>query len=662
MFLKIKKSAARFSLRHVLPAAIILVSALLLYGLLFPSCCGRKYIGFFPGKGVRFYNGSFWRDYSDGLPSGIETVYMISDSKGNLYLTTLFSGIFRRGANDSAWKNISSDEFRRRTQLTEVQEYRKISAFCIDPANESRLYLATKHTIYVSSDSGTSWNRMNIKNNKNSYYYTSLAVFDGLLYAGTSFNGVLAIKNGVVTELTEGVPKEYYVGPFYFCEGVSALGGSNGRLYSGYLFGRGVAESTDRKKWAPINAAFSKTATEGVYCIAPFNSRLFIASNEAVYEYDLKHKSLSVSDLQRELEKSFSGRGPSMLFVYASDVNPPLFVKRNIAVYDIEKSSDAGKRRGLYVSWDMIDKDFKGFLEIVERTGVNAVIIDVKDDSGVINAPVNSKTASEIGAVKNTKIREIINSLHKKNIWVVARNVTFKDKKLYEAYSGKYAILDKVTGKPWLGLPRERWCDPYSRFVRDYNIEIAKETAKLGFDEIQFDYIRFPTDGPTGRCVYRYRDKEDVFKSEIMGDFLQQARRETGVPVSADIYGFNAWYGFGNLIGQDIEFMSRFVDVICPMIYPSHFCALFYNRYPVAEKPYQIVKDSTLRAIYLSGKRAVIRGWIQGFDYLSPTWGPDYIRGQIKGVEDGGAGSWALWNPAGDHSMADKALSGNRHR
>lgn len=101
---------------------------------------------------------------------------MISDSKGNLYLTTLFSGIFRRGANDSAWKNISSDEFRRRTQLTEVQEYRKISAFCIDPANESRLYLATKHTIYVSSDSGTSWNRMNIKNNKNSYYYTSRGI------------------------------------------------------------------------------------------------------------------------------------------------------------------------------------------------------------------------------------------------------------------------------------------------------------------------------------------------------------------------------------------------------------------------------------------------------------------------------------------------------
>ena len=143
-----------------------------------------------------------------------------------------------------------------------------------------------------------------------------------------------------------------------------------------------------------------------------------------------------------------------------------------------------------------------------------------------------------------------------------------------------------------------------------------------------------------------------------MGDFLQQARRETGVPVSVDIYGFNAWYRFGNIIGQDIQFLSRFVDVICPMIYPSHFCASFYSRYPVADKPYYIVKDSTIRSIYLSSKRAVIHGWLQDFNYLSPTWGPDYILKQIKAVDDGGAYSWSLWNPAGDHSMSDRALSG----
>jgi hypothetical protein len=137
----------------------------------------------------------------------------------------------------------------------------------------------------------------------------------------------------------------------------------------------------------------------------------------------------------------------------------------------------------------MINTNFKGFLDIVERNGFNAVVIDVKDDHGIINAPIESKTAKELGAVRNTNIKDIIRQLHAKGIYVIARNVTFKDKKMYEAYNSKYAIWDKFSNKPWVGLPREKWCDPYSKFVRDYNIEIARETAKLGFDEIQFDYI-----------------------------------------------------------------------------------------------------------------------------------------------------------------------------
>ncbi|HPS58081.1 MAG TPA: putative glycoside hydrolase [Spirochaetota bacterium] len=656
-----KNLAEKLSVRRILIFALVFFAAVILWNtVLFPENGDYKYIGFFPGKGIRAYDGDSWRDYSDGLPSGFEAVYIISDSKGNLYLTTEYSGIFRRCNNDSKWRDISSFMFKRRTQLEGVDEYRNISSFCIDPADESRLYLGTKHTLYVSHDSGASWNRINILNNKNSYYYTSLAVVNGVLFAGTSFNGVLKIINGRVDELIDGVPKEYYVGPFHFCEGVSALAEGNGVLYSGYLFGRGVVESADHRKWNPVNASFSKTPTESVYGIVPLKDKLFISSDETVYEYDLKNKKLSVSGLQRELEESYERKGPAMLFVRASEKNPALFVKRNTAVYDIEKNTDAGERRAVYVNWGMIDNNFMGFLELVERNKFNAVIIDVKDDFGVINAPVDSQTAREIGAIKNTNIMDIIKALHDKDIWVVARNVTFKDKKLYEAYSGKYAILDKVTGKPWVGLPRERWCDPYSKFVRDYNIEIARETAKLGFDEIQFDYIRFPTDGLTGRCRFRYREKDDTFKSEIMGDFLQQARKEAGVPVSVDIYGFNAWYRFGNIIGQDIQFLSRFVDVICPMIYPSHFCADFYSRYPVAEKPYHIVKDSIIRSIYLSNKRVVIRGWIQDFNYLSPTWGPDYILKQIKGVDDGGAYSWSLWNPAGDHSMSDRALSGKK--
>ena len=615
------------------------------------------YIGYFPGEGIKGYDGSSWHDMSEGLPGNIEAEYITSDTNGTLYLTTEYSGIFRRSVSDHKWIDISSPSLRRRTQLNNIDEYRSISAFCIDPADQSKLYLATKHVLYKSSDSGISWQKINVVDNKNSYYFTSLAVTDNVLYAGTSFNGVVCITPAATTEINDGVPKEFYVGPFNFCEGVSAIAVCNGKLYSGYLFGRGVVESSDLKIWSAVNIPVKNEKTEGVYGINQFKDKVLISTTEAVYSYSPKEKKIELSTLNGELEKSYKSNGPAMLFVKGNEKNPPIFVKRNIAEYKIEEKSKSGNKQALYVSWSMIDKNFKGFTDILLRNRFNAVVIDVKDDFGIINAPVDSKLARELGAVKNTNIKEIIKQLHDKGIYVIARNVTFKDKKLYEAFGGKYAIWDKVTNRPWVGLPREKWCDPYSKFVRDYNIEIARETAKLGFDEIQFDYIRFPTDGLVGRCLYRYREKDDTFKSEIMGDFLQQARKEAGVPVSIDIYGFNAWYRFGNLIGQDIQFLSRFVDAIYPMVYPSHFGPSFYTRYSGLERPYMIVRDSTIRSIYLSRGRTVIRPWIQDWNYNSPSWGPDYILKQVKGVNDGGGKSYSFWNPGGDHSMADKALS-----
>lgn len=616
-----------------------------------------KYIAFFPGEGIKEYDGNSWHDFSDGLPDKLQAEYITSDRNGTLYLTTEYSGIFKRRTGDNQWTDISSPLFKRRTQLADISEYRSISAFCIDPTDQEKLYLATKHILYKSLDGGRTWHKINVVDNKNSYYFTSIAVTENVLYAGTSFNGIVRITSSSTTEINDGVPKEYYVGPYYFCEGVSAISAYNGKIYSGYLFGRGVVESSDFKKWNFLNMPVKNEKTEGVYGISPFKDRIFVSTTDAIYSYSIKEKKFEVSSLQKEIEKSYKTDIPSLLFVKGGEKNPPVFIKRNFTGNSVEDKSRSGNKQALYVSWSMINSNFKGFLDILIRNKFNAVVIDVKDDFGNINAPVDSQIARELDAIKNTNIKDIIKQLHDKGIYVIARNVTFKDKKLYEAFGGRYAIWDKVTNKPWVGLPRERWCDPYSKFVRDYNIEIARETAKLGFDEIQFDYIRFPTDGLTGRCLFRYREKDDTFKSEIMGDFMQQARKEAGVPVSIDIYGFNAWYGFGNLIGQDIQFLSRFVDAVYPMVYPSHFGPSFYVRYSGLERPYMIVRDSTIRSIYLSRGRTVIRPWIQDWNYNSPGWGPEYILKQVKGIHDGEGKSYSFWNPGGDHSMADKAFS-----
>ncbi|MCL1833005.1 MAG: hypothetical protein FWG49_00725, partial [Leptospirales bacterium] len=639
----------------------VLLGALIFGLLIFTAACSGKdflYIGFFPGEGIKGYNGSSWKNISQGLPKDFEAEYIISDSAGTLYLTTEYSGIFKRSVSDSEWIDISSPLFKRRTQLDGVDEYRSISAFTIDPNDRSKLYLATKHVLYKSSDSGKSWSKINVLNNKNSYYFTSLAVVGDVIYAGTSFNGIVSIAKDSTKEINEGIPKEYYVGIFHFCEEVSSIAHINNRLYTGYLFGRGMRETADQKRWGVLDIPIKNEKTEGVYGIAPFNDTIFVSTTETVYEYNMSDKKFEESKLQKRVEKSYSDKAPAMLFVNAGETNPSLFIKRNVAEYTMEETSKWGDKQALYVSWGMIETNFKRFMEILLRNKFNAVVIDVKDDFGIINAPIESKTASELGVIKNTNIKDIIKQLHDHGIYVIARNVTFKDKKLYEAYNNKYAIWDKATNRAWVGLPREKWCDPYSKFIRDYNIEIAKETAKLGFDEIQFDYIRFPTDGQIGNCKYRYRENDDTFKSEIMGDFLQQASREVDIPISIDIYGYNAWYRFGNLIAQDIQFLSRFVHAIYPMVYPSHFGVSFYSRYPAAEKPYMIVRDSSIRSIYHSRKRTVIRQWIQGWNYLSPTWGPDYILKQVKGVIDGGGRSYSFWNPRGDHSMADRAFNG----
>jgi hypothetical protein len=650
-------STKKCLLRHLLKHSAVTVFLILLS---FSSCRAKtsdfSSIAFFPGEGLKGYNGSSWSDFSEGLPKDIIPENITSDSKGTLYLGTEYSGLFKRSVTDDKWTNIATQDLRRRTQLQGVSEYRKISSFCVNPTNDSIIYAGTKHALYMSSDAGKTWQHVLISNNKNSYYFTSITVAQGILYAGTAFNGIVKIVNGRAEEINNGIPKEYYVGKDHFCEEVSALAFRDGTLYSGYLFAKGMYESKGAL-WKQ-SLALKDSFTEGIHCIAPYNNALLITTDDAIYEYTPSDGKTVVSPINAETRKSVAGKNPTLLFLLKTQSRPALLVKNTAVKYTVEKKTKAGEKHALYVSWSMIDKNFSRFLDIAVRNKFNAVIIDVKDDYGVINAPIQSKTASEIGAVRNTNIKEIVKSLKAKGIWTIARNVTFKDKKLYEAYNGKYAILDRSTNQPWVGLPRERWCDPYSKFVRDYNIEIAKETVKLGFDEIQFDYIRFPTDGPTGRCYFRYKENTDTFKSEILADFLQQAKQETGVPISVDIYGFNGWYHFGNNIGQDLEYLSRFVDVICPMIYPSHFGASFYQRYSKEERPYWIVRDSTIRSIYLSRNRAVIRPWIQDFNYLSPTWGTEYILKQMKGIADSGGNSYSFWNPAGDHSMADRALQG----
>ena len=370
-----------------------------------------------------------------------------------------------------------------------------------------------------------------------------------------------------------------------------------------------------------------RSGAKGPYCVygmMPRGEHMMIATSSGVFL--VKRADLSVTADTTPSPAGSLPRGIRPVFLSAV-VDEPAY--SSLVLLDAAPGSGkkpdarADARKALYAGAPGTAGRTESILATINRCGMNAVVIDMKDDLGDINFASSDAVAREIGAIKKkTGAQEIIRRYKDASVYTIARCVVFKDRALFRAYDGKYAIRNALTGAPWRGSPNEHWVDPHSDFVRRYNIAIAMELQKAGFDEIQFDYIRFPSDGPTRLCRYAYREQADTFKSEAITDFLALAKAHLSAPVSVDIYGFNACYRFGNRIGQDIEELSRVADVICPMVYPSHFGTRYLRHLKGDEHPYRIVLDSGTRAHVLAGEDVLIRPYLQAFKMLSPTWGP----------------------------------------
>lgn len=199
------------------------------------------------------------------------------------------------------------------------------------------------------------------------------------------------------------------------------------------------------------------------------------------------------------------------------------------------------------------------------------------------------------------------------------------------------------------------WLNPYNSESWDYIVDIAEEAASKGFNEIQFDYVRFPTDGNTK--IIDYGASAGKPKAEAIAEFLAYGRdrlSKKGVVVSADVFGLVTTAADDMHIGQHLESIARSVDVICPMVYPSHYGK---GSYGVAEpdfEPYKIVNRSMsvakgrVDAIKDVSRKAVLRPWLQDFtaSYLPKYqhYGAAEVRAQIKATYDAGAEEWLLWN------------------
>jgi hypothetical protein len=293
-------------------------------------------------------------------------------------------------------------------------------------------------------------------------------------------------------------------------------------------------------------------------------------------------------------------------------------------------------------------------LNLLEATELNALVIDIKGDRGMIAYPSAIPLAAQVGAQSTITIKDLqdlITTLRGKGIYTIARIVTFKDNPL--ALARPDLAVKTRDGHIWHDRERLAWTDPFKQEVRDYNIAVAVEAAKSGFDEIQFDYVRFPD----ARGLVFSQPNTQKNRINAIAEFLQEAKtrlRPYNVFLAADIFGYVCWNFDDTDIGQKLEELTPYLDFTSPMLYPSGYhLGIPGYRNPVAH-PYEIVYLSLKKAKERTGLPAMrFRPWLQAFrDYAfdrRPFTGKE-IRAQIKAAEDFGSNGWMLWNPRNTYS------------
>ena len=303
------------------------------------------------------------------------------------------------------------------------------------------------------------------------------------------------------------------------------------------------------------------------------------------------------------------------------------------------------------------------YFDLLEQNKLDTLVIDMKDDFGFVRYDSQDEEIQAVGAVRPfIQLEDFTAKAKERKVYLVARIVVFKDKQLYRYRKNLYAVKDK-NGKPWQGYKtvdetaepiEEYWVDPYNENVWKYNTAIAEELIRRGFDEVQFDYIRFPTDGENLYAARYPAQEQGMDKESAIMSFLAYAREKIHAPISIDIYGANGWYRTGARTGQEVEVLADYVDVICPMFYPSHFRQSFLAQKPAEERPYRIYQQGSYRNKIIAHNKVIIRPWTQAFyipvSYDRKYYNEDYVQRQIIGIKDSIDEGYAYWNNSGRYA------------
>ena len=345
--------------------------------------------------------------------------------------------------------------------------------------------------------------------------------------------------------------------------------------------------------------------------------------------------------------------------------------------------------KGIYVTgWSAgYAPKINSLINLAERTELNAMVIDIKDYSGHVSYKMDATEIAESGAVSEIRIAQpnvLIKKLHDANIYVIGRITVFQDPILAKAHP-EWALRNKLTGKTWVDNKGLAWMDPAAEPVWEYNIAVVKDALARGFDEINFDYVRFASDGDLSNISYPFWDGKTP-KHAVIENFFRFLRENApGAKLSVDLFGLSTVNHDDMGIGQVIEDAYKYFDYVCPMVYPSHYAPGFIGYQNPAQYPYEVISYSLEHALArllnsaTSDKQqatsslasssensatqlssttaplfmAKLRPWLQDFD-LGANYDAAMVKKEMQATYDvllngsssGQFAGWFLWDPS----------------
>jgi hypothetical protein len=611
-----------------------------------------------------------------GSPAAIlAPLQVVRTSAGVLYGLSPTRGLLVSLDQGATWLERNQGLSRRVVYPFTEELVRRLTSLGVDPAHEGRVAVTMASEVFLSEDFGVTWVKVPWgKPLRTSCYFTSVALSPhdpNTLVLGTSFSGFYETRNRGASwqDPSLSAARQLNRGAGFYEEvsGLSYDPLEPGVIWFACGFGQGIYRgSANGKGWSriPFPGDEHGEIIRGLSMLSGEDSwRLEVRTSESTWRRALPEGDWNLLE-----------RRPAPL-------PPDPFLR--------ERQRKAADRLGIYISsFKAQGEDLRRNLKFLHDNGLNALVVDCKDDFGWVTYDTALELPKKIGAVERRfKLEELVSRAHDEGLYVIGRVVVFKDRQLYNYDGFRYAVWNGNTNQPWRHLlrveepsasepadtplgeaaapqpryfQREYWVDPYNSFIWGYNVAIAEELQARGVDEIQFDYIRFPSDGNLG--VIRYRCKRDgMDRIDALESFLKVAREKIHIPVSTDLYGYSTWHRMGNWIGQSTDMLADYVDVICPMYYPSHFPRDFMKSEPYLQRAERIYREGTLRAQSTVGERCLIRPYVQAFliggelNMGVPQYN-QYLLNQVQGCLSARSSGFTLWNASNRYYMVSAGL------